>query len=309
MIRKTKLFRDVFILFVILAFFISCDGLTSNNSSDEEIVVTEGMGGVSLAIQGTPPASSSAGVRAVADPVVLPVNDLSGTEIGTVTLTEARVNLYQIELDQDDSEVDTPEEEEQANSETEYTGPFVIDILNGTSDPELPYVELLPGTYNEIKLKLAKVEEGQLDSSDPLFGNSIYLEGTYSGPYAAGTAVDMPIYISIDDDTEFELTGTDTSEGFVIDEGVVNEIIIAARMVKWFAFNNSETNSNSVLFSNAVSSDSTTIVLDSTENTTIYEVVLKNIKESADYGEDDDGDGYLESDEDDDPDTEDANDS
>ncbi len=309
--RKKTIIRNGFLLFVLLAFFTSCDGLTGSNDDD----VTDGMGGVELAIQGTLPDGASPG-RAAVDSVALTVTDSAGASLGTLTLTDARLNIYQIELEQDSDEIDSEEEQEQ-ELEVEYTGPFIIDILADTVTPELPYIELLPGVYDEIKMKLARTETGDIAVSDPLYGNSIYLAGSYTGTVSTGSVTNVPVYISIDTDEEFELTGAgDTSEGFIIDEGEVNDIIIETRMVKWFAFNNSETNENALDFGDlTLTSDGSggyQLVLNSSQtgnNAGIYEVIIDNIEESADYGEDDDGSGHLESDEDDDPDSEDANDS
>ena len=307
--------KAVLVLFAVTLLFFSCDGLSN---SEYEIHVTDGYAGIDLTIRGSLPDSSSPG-RAESDPVVLSITDTSGTEIGQFTLSDARINIYQIELEQDLDEVDSEEEEDQ-ESEVEYTGPFVTDLLNNTITPSLPYIELLPGTYDEIKLKIARIEGDEtdedgnplVDSSDALYDNSIVLSGTYTGSTAGGDVTDINLSISFALDEDFELISED---GMVIDEAVVNDIIVAFRLARWFQFDDSETNSDSVEFSSVqTESDGAggvQITLNddaSGSNADIWEVIRKNIKESADFGEDEDESGELESHEDEDDDSEDDDD-
>ena len=315
---KKEIFRIGSLLLALLFIFASCDGMSDSGDNG----VTDGFGGVTLNIQGSQPIGVFPG-RAAAGSVMLSVTNDAGTEIGVLTLTDARLNIYQIELEMDDDEVDTQEELDQ-ELEIEFTGPFVVDLVASSVTPELPYIELLPGTYDEIKLKLAKIEGDELDEegnplvdpSDPLYGNSIYLEGTYTGNTSTGDVTDMPFFASFAIDEEFELAGLDVGTlGFVIDEGVVNSIIVAYRLGRWLLFDDPETNSSSTDFDLIVpDSDGAggfQITLDDLQtgaNGDIWEVIKKNIKESADFGEDEDGSGKLESDEDDDPDSEDDDD-
>lgn len=309
------LLRAGLFLFAITLSFYSCEGVSN---SEDEINVTEGYAGVNLTIQGSLPTASSPG-RASSDPISITITDETAGETGTLTLDDIRINVYQIELEQDLDDVDTDEELEQ-ESEVEYTGPFVVDLLSGLITPELPYIELLPGTYDELKIKVARIEGDEtdadgnplVDSSDPLYDNSIVLSGTYSGPISGETAVDMDISISFDLDEEFILS---SANGMSLDESMINEIIVAFRLNKWFHFHNSETNSSSIEFDSVVKESygesGFRIRLDDNstdDNGLIWEVIKKNIKESADFGEDSDEDGELDSDEDDDAPDEDDDD-
>ena len=77
--------------------------------------------------------------------------------------------------------------------------------------------------------------EPLVDETDPLFGNSIYLEGTYTGASSGGPVTDAPFTLSFDLDEEFELSSAgETALGFVIDDGVLNPVIIAFRLARWF---------------------------------------------------------------------------
>ncbi len=302
---------------IALFLFVSC-GVLSNLFN-----VTDGYGGVALNVQGTAP-SVSLSARASGNSLSLPVTDISGAETGTLTLTEARLVLSEIEFEQDDMEIDTDLEEEQdVESELEFKGPFIVDLLNGTVEPDFPYTELLPGTYTEINLKLNKIETDDweageaalIEMTDPLYGNSIYLAGTYTGYLSDFDAVNLDFSFSFNLDEDFETTAGDLNEGIVIDEGIINSVLIAFRLAKWFRFDNSELNPEEVDF---------TTIYPLSDGEGGYRIVFneqsiddyaaisyflrKNIKESADYGEDEDLSGYLESDEDDDPGFEDDDD-
>jgi hypothetical protein len=297
--------RAVLFLFAITLLFFSCDGVSN---SENEFNVTDGYAGVELTIQGSMPLSASPG-RAAGDPVVLMITDEVGNEDGQLTLSDARINVYQIELEQDLDDVNTEEEIDQ-ESEIEYTGPFVVDLLSGLITPELPYIELLPGNYDEIKIKIARIEGDETDTdgnplvdiSDPLYDNSIVLSGTYSGDISAESVIDMNVSIKFALDEEFVLS---SANGLSIDEAVINEIIVAFRLNRWFHFHNSETNSSSIEFNSVVKESDGEggfrISLDdssTSDNGIIWEVIKENIKESADFGEDEDESGELESDED-----------
>ena len=290
--------------------------------------IPEGTGMVSLDVIGTPPSSGSlASVRSLSStsrtagtPFVLPVLDTAGTEIGSLTLTEVLMALKEIELEMEDSQVDTPEEAAQ-ELEIEFEGPFLLNLVDETSTPSLENVYLLPGIYDEIELAIAKLEGDETDSDGttplvtvdhPLYGNSIYLSGSYTGATSSGSVTDMPFTFTLDLDEEFELTGIDdTSLGFEVVEGQYIPLLIAFRMAKWFDFSNSETNEAGLLDFSDVVESSGSILLDENQvgdNDSIRDIIKENIKESADYGEDEDGDGDLGSDEDDDPDEEDDDD-
>lgn len=295
MIKKDWYKIGIFLLAVIFV-LSACDGSSSNGVSD-------GYGGVDLVIQGSIPTAAAAG-RTATDSAVLSITSVDGTEIGQLTLTDARLNIYQIELEQESDEVDSVDENEQ-ELEIEYTGPFVVDVLKDTIEPAIPYIELLPGTYDEIKLKLASIEGDEEDddgnpliaSGDPLYENSIVLIGTYSGIIdTESTATNMPFTATFAIDEEFLLSGT---EGIILEEGVINPVIVAFRMARWFYFHNPETNSDSLEFSE-ITPTLGEITINETDNPTIWEVIKENINGSADFGKDSDEDGELDSDEDDD---------
>ena len=76
------------------------------------------------------------------------------------------------------------------------------------------------------------------------------------------------------------------------------QLITLFELIDWFRFDNPKTNPDSVEFSSIASSD---IIVDADSDDSsksIREVIKENVKESADFGKDEDGDGELSNDED-----------
>lgn len=271
---------------------------------------------VALSVQATAPgdlsASSFSNSSLNTNSIIVDVKDSSGVAVGQLNIQSAKIALKEIEFEL---------ESQQASEEVEFDfkGPFVVNLLDNSISPELPQVELVEGVYNEVKLKIDKIEGDEVDSNgnpvlspaDPLFGNSVVVSGLYTGPTGnQGNVSDMSFELIFDFDDELELTGVgDTSVGFNLESGL-NQIILAFRTAKWLDFSNVETNESGMEPAQieVVGGVISLTVGSVGNNSSIRDVLYKNIKESLDYGKDIDGDGILESDEDDDPDSEDGDD-
>jgi len=254
--------------------------------------------------------SRSEVVRAHRAGAVFSVNviDRNGTAVGSLLIEDARLVLKDIQL-RFGTEAATEEETEQ-NQLVEYVGPYLVDLLANTSVPTLGSVPLVTGIYRQIEMKLRKIDGTEIDASgnplvaasDPMFGNSIYLSGKYTGPYAGGTATAMPLIMSYDFDETFELSPPEGStKGMPIAKGV-SPILIAFRFAEWVNFANPLTNDKNVDLTLAVDS-SGTIRLDNAAsgvNADIRTVIKNIIESSADYGVDVNDDGELSVEEDDD---------
>lgn len=241
------------------------------------------VGNAALSIQATAPGSLAASVaassrsvaaiaRAAGDPLVIDLAD------GSLTLATVRLVLKEFEIEMVGVDAD--------GLEFEMEGPYVVDLIQQTMDPVPAGLDLLPGTYDEIKFKIDKIEGDEDDevgtqlvaADDPLFGHSMILEGSFTP--TAGSAI--PFTYTYDGDAEFELAGG--GEGFAVSDTDVSSIIIAFRLARWF------------------DGIDMTAFATSPDDVAYKEALKENIKNSADFGEDDDDDGFLESDEDDDPD-------
>jgi hypothetical protein len=251
--------------------------------------------GTSLSIQATAPGSLATAARASrslsrapGNPVLIPLTNGTGATVGEVSLTSAKVVVKEFEFEMVDATGD---------GEFEFKGPYIVDLLSGTMDPQPPFIDLPPGVYDEIKFKIDAPEAGEKDedgadliaSTDPavdpnadMLGYSIRLEGSVTP--TGGQASTFSFNYS-GDEIEFALKGA-AATGFTIEAGVANDIVIAFRLVRWF----------DSLDPAAFAADPQGYLDQNTET------FRDSIKLSADYGKDEDHDGKLESNEDDDPD-------
>lgn len=229
---------------------------------------------------------------------VLSVTDKDGNVMGEITLTEARLSIR-------DVKIKLSEESQTGDDSIHFRGPYVVDLLNDSVSPAFPAVQLQAGSYENITMKLHQMalEDGVVTEGDNLIDRSIYLEGTYTGLTSEGQVNGVSFVFEHDIDEEFDLLdgGSNTN---TLDLSAVepNQVIVAFRLVRWFQFNHSETNGDMVDFGDLDLTDGA-ISLDrdaGNPNDKLRDVIKKNIKESADFGKDEDGDGSLESDEDDD---------
>jgi hypothetical protein len=249
----------------------------------------------------------------------LPIIGTAGTEIGQFQLTDAWIVVDEIEfeheMDEDTEGNDSDEESVEGSEEgsdvdtdsaheAEFTGPFVINLLTGTSYPELPQIQIETGFYTDIEIELdALLQEDAeglaelpTEAFDALLGHSIFLAGSYTDVSASMT---MPFSITFDSDIEFEFTGSDTTLGFTIDDTGINDLIVAFQLDTWFDYSNLETNPDSISISNLLASASGQISLNEVDHLTLLDVIVENMEESGHYGEDLDDDGELDDDEDD----------
>ena len=231
----------------------------------------------------------------------------SSSEVGTLTLTKAWISLDEVEIEKEEVEgIALTEEQQNQQDEIEFDGPFFINLITNESIPSIPSIDLLPGEYEEIELEIEVADEENGLSIDvpadaPELANySLVLEGQYVGLHngVSNQTIDFKLHAAIDEEIELK---ADPSKGLIIDADTMNNLIIAFRLRQWFAFTNSGEFSTSAL------SNDGHILLDSAvdaENS-LLKLVLENIKDSADFGEDSDDDGELSSEEDDDDDSQD----
>lgn len=259
----------------------------------------------SLLMAGTPSTNRLDALEANTS-LIIPVVE-SSSEVGTLTLTKAWISLDEIEIEKEEIEgVALTEEQQNQQDEIEFDGPFFINLITNESFPEIPSIDLLPGEYEEIELEIEVADEQNglsinLPSDAPeLATYSLVLEGQYVGLHngASNQTIDFKLSAAIEEEIELK---ADPSQGLTIDADTMNNVIIAFRLRQWFAFTNT-----GPFTTNALSDDGK-LILDTAidEENTLLKQVLKNIKRSADFGEDSDNDGELGSDEDDDDDSKD----
>lgn len=242
--------------------------------------------------------------------VTVDVIGSSGEAAGSITLTEAWVVIKEIELEHETDDENATDDE----LEIEFIGPYAVDLLSGTTYPELPAVSIDTGLYNDIEIDIEKLEQNDLQGmpnlpqgiSDKLLNYSLYLDGNYTSEDES-TYVNIPFTLLYRQTDEFELSGTAFSNGFVVDDTGINDIIVAFRLNEWFRFDNDETNGAGTELTDAVRQDANSdyvMYLDDgdgqSNDDSVLDVIRDNIEDSAEYGEDDNDDDSLDEEEDDD---------
>ena len=157
---------------------------------------------------------------------------------------------------------------------------FLYNVVSGVVSPEIPTVEVLDGTYQRIEFKVKPYRDTSGDSA--MLNRSALVSGTAQ---VAGSPVNFSFATS--EDIKFSLKGT----GSIVVDGAtdVNRIIINFSPSSWF---------EGIDFSGAELDARGEITIDELNNPTLYEAVIKNMKRSTKYGEDEDEDGELGDDED-----------
>jgi len=259
---------------------------------------------------GTPKAIGACSSRALASPLSIPVKGKDGSQLGTLSITVAKVAVKNIQIEMEVSQVNSAEEEEQ-ELEIEFTGPFLVDLVESTVNPAFPTIPLLPGVYDEIELSIARLEGTErggdglplAPAGNPMHKRSLYVQGTYDGLIKGTACVQVPFVLAYDMEETFELSGADPALPMVLESGSLMPVIVAFRMVQWFDFSKQKTNPGLAIDFNSLTVSGQGIVLDETaadDFSIIRKVIKDNIKESADFGIDLDGDGILSPAEDDD---------
>lgn len=206
-----------------------------------------------------------------------------------ITITDARLVLKEIQLEPLESclteEPEGTPEDESTEEEFDFNGPFVIDLLDNSSFPEIGTTEVPAGAYCEIEVNFDELSEEDLpdglSSDDEIVGEAMIIEGTRSD----GT----PFIVRFGQDNRFKLEG-ESAEGFDVDAGGSNFFFISFNKTAWF---------EGVDLDNATLAEET-IVIDDESNTDLRELIVQNIIQSTQLFRDLDGDLVLDDEERDD---------
>jgi hypothetical protein len=233
----------------------------------------------------------------------LTITNPNGSTAGTLTLTSAKIVLKAIRFQNLLAAEDDSASDDDSEDTIEFEGPFIVDLLTNTTTPSIADLQVPVGSYKRIRMEMHKLdpedESTEITSSNPMMGYSLWIEGTYTGQVSTSSATNMPFLLTNDMDEEFDLESE--REGFEIGSSSVSEnVMIAFRLNEWLKLNDTETNPESLSFSNVVpNSGSIELTKHSNQiSQKFLEIVKKNLKESADFGKDSDDDGKLEDNED-----------
>ncbi|TAL80145.1 MAG: hypothetical protein EPN88_01510 [Bacteroidetes bacterium] len=167
------------------------------------------------------------------------------------TFTEALLGIKKIEIKREDEMLN--------NGDTEYDfkGNYVVDLLTGTSTPSLGFAQFLPGTYNKFESETAKILNG---------GKSLSVKGTFTN--TGGIVYGFEFSTTAEIEFEFE-----SDSGFVLNEGTVFDMLINVNLPLLF---------QGVDFSKATANGNGIIIIDETSNTPILSAIKNNLDHAAD---------------------------
>jgi hypothetical protein len=125
--------------------------------------------------------------------------------------------------DGDSLEVETQECDE--GQEFSVKGPFIVDLLNGTTSPEMAPLTVPAGTYTRIKLRL---DHGNVGDTAMLDGNTLVAKGTLSRP--DGSSEPFSMNLRLHEDLRIR-----SRAGIVLDGSSIQTILVALHAGDWLA--------------------------------------------------------------------------
>lgn len=148
------------------------------------------------------------------------ITDLGGT---TFTITEARTNVRHIQFDY-------PEGSSDKANQISLNGPFLINLMTGTSNPEIGAFDVEPGIYKRIDVRLddTKAIDGLVSSNDDLLDNTMVVKGSFN--YASNTNNNFTFILKFNEDVRFE-----EPSGIYVNEGETKDIILNLKVDEWLS--------------------------------------------------------------------------
>lgn len=149
------------------------------------------------------------------------------------------------------------------DNEAEFKGPFVVDLIAGTSTPDFGFADVSPGHYDEIEIKLGPVLDNQ---------NSVFIVFTYKPDGVNITTVEFSTQKRI----EFEI---DEPGGYELDANTLTNILVLVDLDALFA---------NIDLSGADVDQDGVIRINDTSNSKITANILSMFDKSCHAGEDND---------------------
>lgn len=181
----------------------------------------------------------------------------NGRVSGHFEITRALVGIEKIEIKSD------AKGEEDEHNEYTFIGPYIIDLLDGVSNPELPLSAVEPGIYNKAEAELV-----------PVIGDSvsILIQGMFG---------DTPFTFMWENTEDFK---AESDQGFELTEDILNNLLIDIDIHSVF---------EGVDFGLAAINEGGEIILSKDSNRDIADVIEQNIETASKVGLDKDLDGDL----------------
>ena len=206
---------------------------------------------------------------------LMPASMVDSTGL-SITLSEAWTVVKEVEFKSE--EIEGVEDSE---IEIEFQGPYVVDLLSATP-MVLDTQQIAEKGIRRIKMKLHKAESLPVDAPAGLANNSIFVTGTVGG---------NNFTLQMDDSTEMQIAGPNS---FVPGEN--SELLVEIQLANIFKQINMSTvvNNEVIDSSNRHSGANLCNAIDPSAND-IYTCVRKGLEMHANFGQDNDGDDDLDS--------------
>ncbi len=187
---------------------------------------------------------------------------LEGLEIDSAVIILEKIELKLQGIDEEDDIEGEDETDDQ--DEFLYTGPYVIDILAGKSKPDLPLVEVVPGTYTKFEAELYVDEER---------GHCVYISGAYTTSDTEPKEFKFIYTYSQTEDFKVE-----NPDGFEITEDMINNVWVMLDLGSLF---------EGVNFSQAVIDEDGFIRINKDSNRDIADIIEMNLENASEIDVDD----------------------
>lgn len=129
------------------------------------------------------------------------------------TLTEAKLGIRHVEF------------ETAQDSSYKITGPFIVDLMNGSATPAIKTMTIPSGSYSRVDIRIDDTDDDfpGLSQDDPLFSYSFYGKGTYG---------DKPFVIQLkfNEDVRF-----DFQDALQVSAETTNSFKLSLEASEWFA--------------------------------------------------------------------------
>lgn len=189
----------------------------------------------------------------------------------TLIFNEFLLGVTELEFEtqeEDEDEVDENGDEiEREDEDIEFEGVFVVDLLNGTSNPDFGIAVLAPGKYSEIEMEMEPVLEGDI---------TISIKAT-----KVTDNVEQAIEFTSNDDFELEI---EPAGGFYLTQGSLHQILMVIDLDALFT---------GVDFTSATADSDGVIRINETSNSSLADIIENNLEDALEAGEDDDDDDEI----------------
>ncbi|MEN8117045.1 MAG: hypothetical protein ABFS16_08710 [Bacteroidota bacterium] len=237
-----KIIVKVFIV-LLLAGFMACEKQDSEiGAIDLDIKAYNGESGLIVLKSGT-------------------VMDTLGIDSAVIILEKIEIKL-QDELEEDDMD-DEESEENKQEEENEYylEGPYVIDLLAATNEPEFPVVVTTPGIYTKFEAELYVPED---------LGYSLYISGTCT---MEGSGEQKFIYTY----SQTEDFKAENPDGFEIADDMITQVMVMVNMEHLF---------EGVDFSQAIVDGDDIVRINKDSNNDLADIIEENLENASEIDTD-----------------------